>query len=103
MGKVADHYAEIQDTMRVIEVKKISTSERTRNMAAKHIWYIKKRYGTNRNLLIPDYRIHNILAIIGVWALILLIQQLTAVPEAYTPSLIILIGARGAFTAWTKS
>jgi len=38
-----------------------------------------------RNLLIPDYRVHDILAIIGIIAFTLLIQQLLLEQETYTP------------------
>ena len=72
MEKLADYFSDKRDTTRVIELKKISTLERTRNTAAKHKWYLKERHGMIRNLLIPDYCIHDILAIIGVLAFTLL-------------------------------
>lgn len=55
-----------------------------------------------RNLLIPDYRIHDILASIGVLTLTLLVQQLTVVYEVYIPSLIIMTDAWGMFTIWEQ-
>ena len=73
MEKLTEHFAERRQTTRTIELKKITTSERTRTTAAKHKWYLKERHGMIRNLLIPDYKIHNILAIISVIAFTLLI------------------------------
>jgi len=84
MEKLADHFAEKRNTTRAIEVKKISTSERTRRRAAKHTWYLKERHGMIRNLLIPDYRIHEILSIIGTLAFTLLIKHLLAPPGKYS-------------------
>ena len=84
MEKLADHFAEKRNTTRAIEVKKISTSERTRSAAAKHKWYLKERHGMIRNLLIPDYCIHEILSIIGILAFTLFIQQLMAPTGKYS-------------------
>ena len=74
MEKMAEHFAEKRHTTRVIELNKLTTYERTHNTAAKHKCYLKDRHGMIRNLLIPDYKIHNILAIIGVISFTLLIQ-----------------------------
>ena len=51
-----------------------------------------------RNLLIPDYKIHNILAIIGVIAFTLLIQQLLMDEDTYSPEIVVVTGAWGIFT-----
>ena len=53
-----------------------------------------------RNLLLPDYRIHEILSIIGALAFPLLILQLLTTEEKNVPSLIILTGAWGIFKMW---
>lgn len=102
MEKLMDHFAEKRETTRVIEVTNICTSERTCNTAAKHKWYLKECLGMIRTLLIPDYKIHDILAIIRFWALTLLIQHFTATEEVYTPSLVIVIGTWGIFTVWEQ-
>ena len=78
MEQLADYYANVRNTTRVIETKKIIISERTRNTTSKHKLYLKERHGMICNLLIPDYRVHNLLAIIGALAFTLLIQQLIA-------------------------
>ena len=102
MEKLADHFAEKRNTTRAIEVKKISTSERTRSTAAKHKWYLKERHGMIRNLLIPDYCIHEILSIIGILAFTLFIQQLMAPTGKYSQSMVVATGAWGIFTVWEQ-
>ena len=100
IAALAEYFATTRNTSRCIEVKKIKTSERTRATAAKHKWYLKDRHGMIRNLLIPDYRLHEIISIIGVLAFTLLIFQLLTHKETHSPSLIILSGAWGLFTVW---
>ena len=73
MEQLAEHFALHRDTSRIVEMKKITTSETVRQTAAKHKWYLKERHRMIRNLLIPDYCIHYILAIIGVLVFTLLI------------------------------
>jgi len=100
IAALADHFSITRNTTRGIELKKIKTSERTRATAAKHKWYLKDRHGMIRNLLIPDYRLHEIISIIGVLAFILLIYQLLSPTEVHTTSVIILSGAWGLSTVW---
>ena len=66
MDILAEHYAEKRDTTKVIKVKKIHISELTHRTAVRHTFYLKERHGMIRNLLVPDYRIQDILAIIKV-------------------------------------
>lgn len=102
METLAEHFAVKQETKQVIEVIKIKTSERTRATAAKHKWYLKERHGMIQNLIIPDYRVHNILAIIGAMAFTLLILQLLTGDGIYTPELVIATGFWGIFTVWEQ-
>ena len=82
-------------------MEKIKNSE-PRATAAKHKWYLKDRHGMIRNLLIPDYRLHDILSIIGALAFILLILQLLSPEEEYKPSSIITSGVWVIFTVWEQ-
>ena len=68
MQVLAEHYAERRDTPRAIEIKKIKKYEDVRKTAAKHKWYLKGRNSMIRILLVPDYSLHQILAIIGTLA-----------------------------------
>ena len=86
---LAKYVAVKRDTIHSIEVKKINTSELTRVTAAKLKWYLKDRNGMIRNLLIPDYMIHNVLSIIGALAFTLLIMNLTTEEEKHSPVMII--------------
>ena len=65
---LAEHYAERRDTTRAIEIKKMKQYEDVRRTSAKHKWYLKERNGMTRTLLVPDYSLHQILAIIGTLA-----------------------------------
>ena len=98
MTQLADHYAEKRDSTRVIEVKKIHTSERTRRTAAKHKWYLKERHGMIRNLLVPDYRLQYILSIMGVIAFTIMVHQLMAEEGRYCQPILIASGAWGIST-----
>ena len=55
-----------------------------------------------RNLLIPDYRLHNILAIIGTLSFTLLILHLLLEEAQYTPAIVIATGVWGIFTVWEQ-
>ena len=46
----------------------IKKYEEIRKTLAKHKWYLKERTGMIRNLLVPDYLLHQTLAIIGILA-----------------------------------
>ena len=102
IDSLAEHFAAKRNTTRIVEVKKIRTSERTRATAAKHKWYLKDRHGMIRNLLIPDYRLQDILSIIGALAFTLMIFQLLSAEEDYNQTLIIATGAWGTFTVWEQ-
>ena len=101
MITLADHYAEKRDTNRVIEVKKIPQSERTRRTAAKHKWYLKERHGMIRNL-VPGDQIQDILAIIGVLSFTIMMQQLMAEECNYAQPIVVAAGAWGIFTVWEQ-
>ena len=62
---LAEHFVERWNTTRTIEVNKIKKYEEIRTALAKRKWYLKERTGMIRNLLVPDYLLHQILAIIG--------------------------------------
>ena len=100
MVALAENFAVKRETTRVIEVKKIKSSESICTTTAKHKWYLKERHGMIRNLLIPDYRLHNILAIIGTLSFTLLILRLLLEEVQYTPAIVIATGAWGIFTVW---
>ena len=55
-----------------------------------------------RNLLIPNYRINKILAIIGTFAFTLLIIQLTTEEENHSLAMITVPGVWGIFTVWER-
>ena len=46
-------------------MRQIKKTEEARTTAAKYKWYLKERYGTIRTLLVQDFRLHQILAILG--------------------------------------
>ena len=54
------------------------------------------------NLLTSDYRVHNMLAIIGVIAFTLFIQKLFRDDATYVPEIVEVTGAWGIFTVWAK-
>lgn len=89
MEKLAAHFTERRQTTRKFKLNKITTSKRTCNTATKYKWYLKERHDMIRNLIIPDYKIHNILAIIGVIAFILLIQQLLMGTDTYSSEIVV--------------
>ena len=55
-----------------------------------------------RNLLVPDYHIQDILAIIGVLSFTIMIQQLMAEERNYAQSIVVAAGAWGIFTVWEQ-
>lgn len=102
MEHLAEHFALCRDTTRVIEINKINTSETIRQTAAKHKWCLKERHAMIRNLLIPNFRVYDVLAIIGVVAFILLIQELIREASTYFPAIVVVIGSWGIFTLWEQ-
>lgn len=52
--------------------------------------------------MIPDYRLHNILAIIGALAFNFLLLQMTVVQDKYTPSLVVATCVWGSFIIWEQ-
>ena len=102
MEALVEHFAVNQETTRVIEVKKSKSSERTCTTAAKYKWYLKERHGMIHNLLIPNYCVHDILAIIGTLSFTLLIIHLLLEEAQYTPSIVIATGTWGIFTVWEQ-
>ena len=52
--------------------------------------------------LLPDYRLQDILSIIGALAFTLMIFQLLSAEEDYNQTLIIATGAWGTFTVWEQ-
>jgi len=99
---LAEYFEVKRNTTRSIEVKEIKIFERTRAIAVKHKWYLKGRYGMIRNLLITNYRIHNVLSIIGALAFTLLIIQLTTEEEKHWPAMIIATKVWVIFTVWER-
>ena len=65
-------------------------------------YFEKKRYGMIRNLLVPDYRIQDILSIIRVIAFTIMIQLLLADEGNYCQPILIASGACGIFTVWEQ-
>ena len=99
MKVLADHYAEKRNTVKAIYVKKINHLEVVRGVAAKHKWYLKDRHGMIRNLLVPDYQIHQILAIFGVLAWKIIIVTFSGGHESVmVDAIIIMTVTWGAFT-----
>lgn len=47
----------------IVEVKNRQT-EKARNTAVKYKWYLSERHGMILNLLVPDYELHHILAVV---------------------------------------
>ena len=74
MENLTKSYAEKRLTIKSIEVSKIQRYEKTRAIAVKHKRYLKERRGIQRNLLVQDYQLHQILAIIGIIVLAVLIS-----------------------------
>ena len=74
MEKLTENYAEERLTMKSIEVSKIQRYEKTREIAVKHKRHLKERHGIQRSLLVQDYQLHQILAIIGTILLAVLIS-----------------------------
>ena len=96
------HFAVKQNTTRIIEVKKIKSSERILATATKHKWYLKDRHGMIRNILIPNYGLYDILAIMGALSFTLLILHLLLEEVQYTPAIVIEMGAWEIFTVWDQ-
>ena len=55
-----------------------------------------------RNVLVPDYQIQDILAILGVLSFTILMQQLLAEECNYAQPIIVAAGAWGIFTVWEQ-
>ena len=70
---LAEHYASRRQTTKENEIKKLKHTEEIRKTAAKHKWYLKERHGMIRTLLVQDYRVHQILSILGALALTVLL------------------------------
>ena len=103
MKVLAEHYAERRNTTKVIEINKIIKYEAIRKTAAKHKWYLKERNGMIRTLLVPDYKIYQILAIIGILAWTALMGSLCSQPDKILlDAHFILMIVWGAFTVWSQ-
>ena len=74
MEKLAEHYMEERMTTKSIEVSKIQRYEKTREISVKHKQYLKERHGIQRSLIVQDYQLYQILAIIGTILLAVLIS-----------------------------
>ena len=67
--KLVEQCAEQRDTLKEVEIKKIHSCEKVRDTITRHKYYLKNRYGMIRSLMVQDYNVHKILAVIGVLAL----------------------------------
>ena len=74
MENLTENYAEKRLTIKSIEVSKIQRYEKTREISVKHKQYLKERHGIQRSLIVQDYQLHQILAIIGTILLAVLIS-----------------------------
>ena len=103
MTAMADHYAERRNTRRAIEIEKITKYEAIRRTAAKHKWYLKERNGMIRTLPVPDYKIYQILAIIGILAWTALMGSLCDNKDkTLMDAHFIFMVVWGAFTVWSQ-
>ena len=76
MECLAEHYAVMRSTTKIVEVKKIRNAKNTRYLAAKHEWYLAEQHGMIRKILVPDHIVHNILAVFGTLVFTLLILSM---------------------------
>ena len=102
MAVLAEHFVAKRETIRVIEVKKIKSSGRTCTTTDKHKWYMKDHHDMIRNLLIHDYRVYNILNIIGTLSFTLLIFHLLLDEAQYKSAIAIATEAWGICTVWKQ-
>ena len=103
MQVLAERYAERRDTTRAIEIKKMKQYEDVRRTAAKPKWYLKGRNGMIRTLLVPDYSLHQILAIIGTLACIALMGSFCINSRnKLHDKILMLIVAWGVFIVWSQ-
>ena len=77
LEELAEHYASNRQTTKQTEIKKIKQSKEIRTTSAKHKWYLKERYGMIRTLLVQDYRLHQILSVLGVLPLSAMLGRFT--------------------------
>ena len=74
LEELAEYFASNRQTTKQIEINKIKQSEKIRTTAAKHKWYLKERHGMIRTLLVQEYRLHQIISILGVLDLIAMME-----------------------------
>ena len=81
MEALAEHHAIHRNTTRTIEIRKIQQAEHTRQLAAKHKWYLKDHHGMIRRLLVPDYFHDEILSTFGMLAITALMCVATLIEQ----------------------
>ena len=74
----------------MIEVQKITNSEKDRDIVAKHNWYLRQWYGMIRSILVQYYQVHQILAIFGMLAWTTSVGKPYIISHQYTPDFITL-------------
>ena len=71
---LAEHLAHHRNTKREQELKKIIPAETNRRVSAKHKWYLTSRHGMIRNLLVPEFIVHNMIPVVDMLALTALLS-----------------------------
>ena len=63
LDALAEYYAEKRDTTKANEVKKIKHTEAIQRVSAKHTYYLKERHGMIRTLMVPDFKVYQLLSV----------------------------------------